>query len=47
MGERERDTQREARSTKTVRDTTDNRLTVEKVRKMNQEPQKIKRERET
>lgn len=36
MGKR----QKEAWSTKTVRDRTDNRLTVEKVRKMNQEPQK-------
>lgn len=37
---RQSETQREAWSTKTVRDRIDNRLTVEKVTKMNQEPQK-------
>lgn len=42
---RQSETQREAWSTKTVRDRTDNRLTVEKVRKMNQELQKKKIQR--
>lgn len=37
---RDSETHREVWSTKTVRDRTDNRLTVEKVRKMNQEPEK-------
>lgn len=41
------ETQREAGSTKTVRDRTDNRLTLEKVSKTNREPhKKKKRERD-